>query len=558
MHAHFNNDSNLVEMKKIFVLIVFSLSCQLVWAQKDTTKKQTVDIISAYQPELKPANKINVSGSPLSADTNKFVRPYSIPAYNLIYSYQSIPLKPLALQQDSLLYLGATKYCKAGFGNLRTPFIAAAASFGDPSAYLANVYATYTSSKGKIVNQDYALFEIKGTGSYFLPTHEIFGSMGYSSRQYNLYGYNHDLYEYSKSDVSQPLNLIEASVGIRNTAPNNWGIQYEPLISLNVFSNKNKLQETTVAVSLPVQKQLNANINIKAAVDINLTQYKTSHLVPQDVSLQNNLLQFQTAAVLTKKEYGLQAGIKLVSNNGHFDWLPNITAQYQVPNQPLTIEAGWVGDYTKNTYQQLSSQNPYVSAMTQQINTKTTDIYGGLRYAIQKHLFLSGKISMIRCKDFQFFVNDTTTNDAKSFVMSNEASLNIIRLYAEISYIRKEKLTATAGLTLNEYSGLQSNLHAWGVLPLEFAASLRWQALKKILVTSSVYSFTGGYYLAQNNASGQGAGGFDMKMGVEYKINNRFNAFLDLNNIFGNSYERWHQYPVYGFNALAGVVVRFN
>jgi hypothetical protein len=324
-----------------------------------------------------------------------------------------------------------------------------------------------------------------------------------------------------------------------------------------VFSNKNKLNETTVSVSVPAQKQMNANLSIKAAADINLTQYKTSQLVAQDVSLQNNLLQFQTAAVLTKKDYGLQAGIKLVSNNGDFDWLPNITAQYQVPNQSLSIEAGWVGNYTKNTYQQLSSQNPYVSAITQQLNTKTIDIYGGLRYGIQKHLFLSGKISMIRGKDYQFFINDTTTQDAKSFVMSNEASLNIIRLHAEISYIRKEKLTATAGITLNEYSGLQSNLHAWGILPLEFSASLRWQALKKILITSDVYSFSGGYYLAQNNNSGKGSGGLDMRVGAEYKINSRFNAFLDLNNIFGNSYERWHQYPVYGFNALAGVVVRF-
>ncbi len=544
-------------MKKYFVSIVFLACCQVGMAQKDTTKKQTVDIISAYQPELKPATKINVTGGQLPADTNKFVKPYNIPAYNLIYSYQSIPLKPLALQPDSLLNLGANRYCKAGFGNLRTPFIAAAASFGDASTYLANVYGTYTSSKGNIVHQDYSLFSLKGTGSYFLPAHELFGSIGYSSTQHYLYGYDHALYNYEKADLSQQLNLLEASIGIRNTQVNDWAIQYEPVVSLNVFSNKNRVHETTVAISLPAQKQLSGGVTIKASANANLTQYKTSQLLPQDVSLQNNLLHFQSAAVLSKKSYTIQAGLSIVSNNGQFDWLPNLTAQYQVPRMPLSLEAGWVGNYTKNTYQQLTLVNPYVSAITNQLNTKTTDIYGGLRYTIQKHLYFSGKISLSQCQHYQFFINDTNTVDAKSFVMADESSLNIIRLQAEISYVRKEKLTATAGIILNQYGGLQNNLHPWGILPLTLSASLRWQALKKLLVTSNAYWFAGGYYLSNNNTNTKGTGGLDMRLGLEYKINQRLHAFLDLNNIFGQSYERWHQYPVYGFNALAGVVVRF-
>jgi hypothetical protein len=31
-----------------------------------------------------------------------------------------------------------------------------------------------------------------------------------------------------------------------------------------------------------------------------------------------------------------------------------------------------------------------------------------------------------------------------------------------------------------------------------------------------------------------------------------------MNNIFNNKYERWHQYPVYGFNILGGIVFRFD
>jgi hypothetical protein len=36
-----------------------------------------------------------------------------------------------------------------------------------------------------------------------------------------------------------------------------------------------------------------------------------------------------------------------------------------------------------------------------------------------------------------------------------------------------------------------------------------------------------------------------------------FFAFVQLNNIAGATYQRWYNFPVYGFNANAGVGVRF-
>jgi outer membrane cobalamin receptor len=52
-------------------------------------------------------------------------------------------------------------------------------------------------------------------------------------------------------------------------------------------------------------------------------------------------------------------------------------------------------------------------------------------------------------------------------------------------------------------------------------------------------------------------GGADLSLGAEFRINSHFTAFTDLNNIFGRNYQRWHNYPVYGFNAILGVIARF-
>ena len=50
---------------------------------------------------------------------------------------------------------------------------------------------------------------------------------------------------------------------------------------------------------------------------------------------------------------------------------------------------------------------------------------------------------------------------------------------------------------------------------------------------------------------------FDLNTGVEFAVMPKLNVWLQFNNLFNNKYERWNQYPVLGFNMLAGVVYSF-
>src|SRR6187551_2897004 len=88
----------LYSMSRNLGLLFVSLFVALnVTAQKDTTKKQTINITSAFKPVLRNAVKINFSGAQLSADSSRNVKEYLIPSQNLFYAYQAIALKPLAL-----------------------------------------------------------------------------------------------------------------------------------------------------------------------------------------------------------------------------------------------------------------------------------------------------------------------------------------------------------------------------------------------------------------------------------------------------------------------------
>ncbi|NBO19991.1 MAG: hypothetical protein EBV03_12370, partial [Proteobacteria bacterium] len=137
-------------------------------------------------------------------------------AQNMYYAYRAIPLKPLALDADSFPALGGGNYVKAGFGNLTTPYVAAALGTGDGLSHLFNVYGEYTSSKGKIVNQDFARFELRGAGSYFTEKQEWYGAARLYQRDNYLYGYDHSLFSYTRSDVLQRFVRVHILAGLRN------------------------------------------------------------------------------------------------------------------------------------------------------------------------------------------------------------------------------------------------------------------------------------------------------------------------------------------------------
>jgi outer membrane receptor protein involved in Fe transport len=77
------------------------------------------------------------------------------------------------------------------------------------------------------------------------------------------------------------------------------------------------------------------------------------------------------------------------------------------------------------------------------------------------------------------------------------------------------------------------------------------------MLKSDFKAFTGGPYLLPNNVHKTLSGAADLSAGVEFEINKNFSAWLDVNNIFNNKYQRWNNYQVLGLNVLGGVIYKF-
>jgi hypothetical protein len=548
-----------MKIKKIAVSILTAaliFSCYTASLAQDTTKKRTIDITSTFKPVLREAAKINFNAAPPTADTTRPRLNYNIPSHNLFFTYQPAELKPVALQQDSLTAWQYSNYIKVGIGNVHQPFLKAGFSFGDGKSTFFNIFADHYTSKGDLPFQKNSLTSVSAAGTYKTPNnHEWNGGIGFSSDDYFLYGFEPDTLKYAKDQLKQRFQTIEGRVHFRNILPTEFGLSYDPSIRVSVFSDNHssKASEANTVVNLPLEKTFGETVGFKLGLTADLTNYRLDQAAKKSVN--NNYYLISPAVLLKTPNLYFQAGVTPSWERKNFHMLPNFMADINTNDQRFTLQFGWIGYYNKGSYQRFASINPWLSQPDSLLNTRVSEAYGGFKGSLGNHFSYSAKIGIQQHRDIPLFVNDEF--DGKTFEIIYEPKLNQLQVHGEVEYSLGEQFSAKAILNWNQFSKLQQEKRAWGILPIEFNAALRWQVLKDLWIRSDLWAWDGAQY-KKNNTNYKGGAAFDLNAGAEFRLTKNFNLWLQMNNIFNSRYERWNQYEVFGFNILGGIVYSFN
>lgn len=541
---------------RVGALLVFGIfSFGISYSQRDTTKPKAIDITSSFKPVLKDAAKINFNATPPLADTARPNLQYEIPNPNLLFAYQPGILKPLALQIDSATQFDNSNYIKAGFGSLRTPFIQSGFSFGDGNTAGANIYASHVSSQGKRDYQDFTHTQVKLSAFYKTAKNmEWNGSLAMKQERTYKYGYQPESLSFINDSIRQRFQTISARASVRNINKTEFGVSYWPEIKVDIFSDHLENNESNTVVNLPLEKSVGQDFAINLGVTFDLTR-----LSPKSKSAVNNTVWYISPSVLYKTTtLRLQAGIRPSWDNSTFKMFPNILAEIGTYDQRFTLQAGWTGYVRKTTYQYLASQNPWLWAPSSLMNTWVEERFAGFKGAVGDHFTYSTKVAFNRLENQPLFINDTTlAGDGKSFQVVNEKRINVLNLGGEVGYTIEEKLSVITSFSFNQYTDLQDQQKAWGLLPLEFNTALRLQIIKDIWLKGDLFAWSGPRYLQKNGSDGKLDGAVDLNAGLEFKIHKHFSLWAQFNNIFNKEYQRWNQYPVYGFNFAGGIIFSF-
>jgi hypothetical protein len=520
-------------------------------AATDTTVKE-IKVFSAFKPSLRTAPKVNFSAATPVADTSAPKINYSVPNQNLFFSYEPIALKPLALGIDSVNEWASNNYIKAGFGNFSTPYLQAGLSFGDGSRSVVNVHTRHTSSKGNLPFQQFGQSNLDVIGVFNAANNndEWTAKLGFDNQTTHRYGFLPDTLKFTKDQLKLRYSTFSANVSLRNKVASSFGISYNPSLALNLFNDNWGAKETNLVAKAPISKTFGNAFAFDLGLTADITNYKAAS------TIKNNLFYITPAVRVKSPNFSFSAGFSPTWDNQVFNLLPNFTLQAKLKDERFVLLGGYVGYFVKNNFQTLVGINPWIQQPDALLNTRITEQYAGFKGSAGAHFTYNAKVSYLDFSNQPLFINDSI--DGKSFRVVKETKMKALKIHGELGYTIQDKFSLLAGINFNQFSNLEVNERAWGLIPLEVTAALRWQMLKDVTIKSDFFFWDGPQYRNKFAQSRKQKAAIDWSAGVEFSVMRKLSLWVQFNNMLQNEYQRWNQYQVLGFNVVGGIVYSFS
>jgi hypothetical protein len=400
--------------------------------------------------------------------------------------------------------------------------------------------------------------DVKLVGTFKTPGNlEWNGGVGFKNDGYYLYGFQPDTLKFTSDQLRQTFQTYDAHISLRNSVATEFGLLYHPNFKVSYFTDNHnpKGTESNTVLNLPLEKLIGKEFAFDLGVTADLTHYNLPNS-KSGVGQNNNIYTVNPAFLVKNSNFFLQAAVTPSWDNKSFFLLPNFLADISTNDQQFTLQLGWIGYYDKGSYQRFESINPWLKQPDSLFNTRMQELYGGIKGSLGSHFSYNAKVGFVAYRNMPLFVNDSV-GGGKDFVIKYERSMNALQFHGELTYMQGEQFVVSAGINGLSFRDQKSQPLPWGILPVEFNAHLKWEAFKDFWAKVDLYTFQPAWYQAANGTAHRDDRGTDLNAGVEFRITRQLNLWFQMNNIFDNKYQRWHQYQVYGFNVLGGIVFSF-
>jgi hypothetical protein len=536
-------------MRSILIILFFSNIFYSAFSQKEGSGK-TIDITSSFKPSLLPPKKIIPAASPLTGASSRTDMKYDVPAALLSFKYAPAPLKPLAFS-DTAKAEEDRGYVKAGFGNFSTPYVKAALNYGNGETVNGNIEGLFTSSKGKLPFQEFTRYGVKTNAIFQVDENlSVQGRGGFSGQTLYRYGFQPDSLKPDRDSLKLNYNDIHLGASVGNSRANDYGVYYKADLDANFFSDNHKGNETSFAFDAPIHKEINETISVEVGVKGMLSKVSLA-----DTSFSNNLTMVEAGARIKLTEnVTLKAALVPSWNNGSFHLLPIAEMEAYLPNSDVVFEAGITGGYVQNTWRSLVGFNPWIAQPGRITHSRNIEYAAAVKSSLNENWFFRVKASVNKRFDVPLFVNDSL--DGRSFDILWEPSMLITGGTGELVWQVGDKYLWNTQMTIRGFSGLKQAAEPFGLLPFEIQSSFRGEIVEKLYGKVDFYHFSAPWRLKEGKAD-RGGGGLDMNIGAEFELKNNLKLWLQFNNLFNDTYQRWNQYPVLGFQAIGGVIFKF-
>ena len=539
-------------MNKVCLLIFVSCFFGFTSNAQDTTKKQKIEITSAFKPVLKNAVKINFNATPPAPEATPPNLTYNIPIQNLYFNLQPVALKPLALQIDSAGAAHTSNYVKLGYGNFNSPLAEAGFSLGDGKKTNFNLFASHLSQKGDLRLQKFSNTNLTAHLNTLVQKIEVYGKAGYQQQTSYLYGLDSTFRTTKDDSLKKPYQTYSIRAGVRNALVNRFGISYNPDLNINVFDDT-RSSETNAILDVPVEVRMGTNFGVLIRANADLTSFKPTGAI----SYTNNVFFLNPALILKTSKLRLRAGIRPTWDNSKLIVLPDVLLDFPVEGGKAIVTAGWTAYVRKNTYQFLAAQNPWINQPISQFNTRITEVFGGVKGSLASSFNYRLQGGFVEFLNLPLFTNHQKPGSL--FTILKEGKLQAIHTQAELGFVLMDQLNLSTKLDVYNFINQETEAEPWHFIPLQLTVAMRWQPIKKVMIKSDLFAWQGAKYLKNTSgATDRLLAVFDLNAGIEFSATKNISVWIQSNNIFNNVYQSWNNYPQLGFQILGGIRLTFD
>lgn len=264
------------------------------------------------------------------------------------------------------------------------------------------------------------------------------------------------------------------------------------------------------------------------------------------------------------------------NSKSNFYVYPKINASIQVVGDYMIFYSGADGQLQQNSYRDFTNQNPFLSPNCYLAPTDTQfELLAGLKGKLSAVVSYNIKGAVVSEKNKALFLSNPyfyPVPNQEQYRFGNSFGivyddLKTARIFGELKADFNKNSSFGINATLNSYT-TNNQKEAWNLPLLQLNAHAELAITKKISFDTSLF-YVGN---RKDNPINQSVmtlvaettmpvivkGYFDANATTNYKYNERFTAFLKLNNLANQAYQKWLNYPVQSFQVLLGGNYKFD
>ncbi|WP_181039990.1 TonB-dependent receptor [Aureitalea marina] len=546
---------------------------------------EVVNVVKPYTPSVSDAFKVRET--PLLDDSvttrKKDVR-YEIFSVPVASTFTPAKGQAATVEKSEPMKL-YDSYASLGFGNYTSVLAELFSNFQISRTDNAGIFFRHNSSQGDIddVLLENKFYDTKLDGNYISRQRDLAYEVnaGVQHQLFNWYGLN-PLFNEAEMGVVDAIDpqqtYFSAYAGGEVQMDESTFQEARGKLSIltDAFSSSEFRGELGVGFDFPVD---DFSINLQGDLDFLSGGFDRDYANLMKLDYSYLITGITPAFNYTEDDFTVSLGAAVVfgfdlkNSSTDFYVYPRINASYRLVDEVLIAYGGADGGLRQNSYDQFRQENPFVSPTLWIAPTNEQyDAFLGLKGKASNTVGYNLRVSYGSQENRALFqanpykgmsVNFEGYENGNSFGIVYD-DIRTLSVFGELKVEISDNFSLGLNGSFYQYD-LTNQAEPWN-LP-DFEASL----YSNFNITEQIYGGVSFFFVGERKDLFMNEttpllpptlmsldSYFDLNAHVGYRVNDRFNIFLNGSNLTGQNYQKWMNFPVQRIQALLGATYKFD